>query len=79
MKAIGYCLSAQHFADAVEGGEEEVTFFKGVVDSERGADCSFDAERCHQRLGAMVAGAHGDTEFVKEHPHVVVVLVADKE
>lgn len=34
MKAIGYGLSAQHFADAVEGGEEEVTFFEGVVDGE---------------------------------------------
>ena len=33
----------------------------------------------HQGLGAMMTGAHGYAEFVKQKPYVIVMLIPDKE
>ena len=69
-------MSEQHGGDALKGGHEGIDIGAGVVDSERSAHGAFDAQRVHQRLGAVVAGAHLDAELVEHQPHVVVVGAA---
>lgn len=71
--------SAEQRLDAAEGGNECVDLFTGVVEGERGTDSALDAESLHQGLGAMMACADGNAEFVKQHPGIVMVCVTHQE
>ena len=51
----------------------------GGVAGKGGADGAGNAIAVHDGLGAMVASADGDTEFVKQSAHIVGVGVAQKE
>lgn len=75
----GEGLSAEHGVDAGEGGGEAVDFLAGVVHGEGRADRTLDAVAFHQRLGAVVARAHGDAELVEEYACVVVVGAGQEE
>lgn len=62
---IMYRYLSEHRGNAEQGGYEGVYLFAGVVGGEGGADRAGDAEALHQRLGAVVAGAHGYAEAVE--------------
>ena len=50
-----------------------------VVEAEGGAHGALDPQGLHQRLGAVVAGAHCNPELVEQYAGVVVVGVAEQE
>src|SRR5204863_4169253 len=66
-------------AYALEPVDEAVNVVACVVDGERGARRSRDAEHPHQRLGAVVAGAHADALAAQDLRHVVRVRAVEGE
>ena len=57
----------------VEGFCEIIHFFYCVVECEGGAGCALEAESVHEGLGAVVAGADGDSGGVEHYGDVVGV------
>lgn len=63
-------MRSKHSADPLNAFHEGVDFFHCVVESERGAHGSADAQSCHEWFGAMMACSHGDAESVEQGSHV---------
>ena len=76
MKSAEFMQLLQHRCYAGQGGDKCVDLFGCIVHRKRCAYGAFYTQRLHQRLGAVVAGAHGYSHLVEQHAGVVVVGVA---
>ena len=65
----------QHGEGTFGGSERAVDVFLGVVESNRITRGSGDAEGDHERLAAMMSGAHGYVHLVQQGTKVVVMDV----
>ena len=76
-----WCASAllQHWGYAYEGRGEGVDVGRGGVGREAGAHGAGYAVAVHDRLGAVMACAHGNAELVEQQAGVVGVGVAYEE
>ena len=45
----------------------------GVVERKRSAHHALDTASGHERLGAMMPCAHGNSEFVEQQAHIIVM------
>ena len=75
---IHYPLS-KHFLCANDAVEQRVYFRFCVVERERCAYRTFNAEMVHDWLCAMVSCAYGNAQFVQNASHVIRVYVAYKK
>ena len=69
----------EHLVDLPEPGHEAVRVLGVVVHVEAGTGRRVDVEQAHQRLGAVVAGAHAHVALVEHLAEVVRVNVAERE
>src|SRR5688572_22494462 len=72
-------LPVEEALGGLDGADESVDLLERVVDVERGASGGRRPERAHQRLGAVVAGAHGDTFAIHDRADVVGMDACDGE
>ena len=70
---------SEHLGDPFDAFDEGVHLLEGVVEGEGGAHRALHAQAAHQRLGAVVARAHGDAQAVEQRAHVQVVAAAHQE
>jgi MFS family permease len=78
-KAEAGSVQLQHAPDLVEAGEEPLHVGAGVVHRERRTRRRGHAKPAHQRLRAMVAGAHAHAEPPEDLTDVVRVRSAQRE
>ena len=57
--------------DAQQRRDQSVDILGGIVKRQRRADGRFHAEAAQNGLGAVVAGAHGDTLLVEGNAHIL--------
>ena len=74
-----FLSSSEHFRGTFHACHEGVDLLFGVIESEGCPHGSLDAERCHDGLRTVMAGAHSDAEFVEDGAEVVRVDIADEE
>ena len=55
----------------MEGGNEFLNIFFGVIHTQRRADGHGNAETFVQRLGAVMSCAHGDAFLIQDHRYVL--------
>ena len=72
-------MLSEHLPHPFNPRHEHIHLFPRIIQPERRAHRPFDAEACHQRLGAVMACADGDAEAVQQGAHVEVVDVAHEE
>ena len=60
----------KHLPHPIHGGYEGIDLGHSIVQGKGGAYGAGDAHALHQRLGAVVAGAHGNAEAVEQGAHI---------
>ena len=70
---------SKHLTDPTDAVHQYVHLLKGIVEGERSAYRSKNAQAVHQGLGTVVAGAYGDAEAVEQGADVEVVDLTNIE
>src|SRR5271167_2408801 len=71
--------TSEHFLDFIDAAHQSVNFLVSIIASQSGAGGGGDAEAVHQGLGAVMAGADGDSFLVEHGADVVRVDAVEHE
>ncbi len=70
---------SEHPAHPFDTGNQDVDFFFGIVQTERGAHRTLHSHTLPHRLGAMVSRTYSNAQAVEQSTHVEMVNVTYQE